>query len=127
MRRLTVNTHTHMHTHIHTHTHMHTHTHTHTLTHTHTSDDKVVRFLAENYDLIVASDTQPTISGCLEPKIKEFADRIASFNPHARVLVCVIIIPCSVCPALADAGAWQRNCRTNNWNNEGIITQTVLI
>ena len=53
-------THTHAHTHTHTHTHAHTHTHTHTLTHTHTSDDKVVRFLAENYDLIVASDTQPT-------------------------------------------------------------------
>ena len=51
-------------------------------------DDAVVRFLAENYDLIVAGDTQPGTSGCLEAKVKEFADRVASFNPHARVLVC---------------------------------------
>ena len=51
-------------------------------------DDAVVRFLAENYDLIVAGDTQPGTASCLEPKVKEFADRVASFNPHTRVLVC---------------------------------------
>ena len=50
-------------------------------------DNKVVRFLAENYDLIVAGDTQPGVEGCLESKVKDFADRVASFNPHARVLV----------------------------------------
>tara|TARA_B110000208_G_scaffold90349_1_gene113848 strand:+ start:6004 stop:7356 length:1353 start_codon:yes stop_codon:yes gene_type:complete len=50
-------------------------------------DDKVLRFLAENYDLIVAGNLEPGRGGCLEPKIKDFADRIASFNPHARVLV----------------------------------------
>jgi hypothetical protein len=50
-------------------------------------DDKVIRFLAENYDVIVAGDTEPLVPGCLEPKVKAFADRIAVVNPHTRVLV----------------------------------------
>ena len=50
-------------------------------------DDAVLRFLAENYDLIVAGNLEPGRDGCLEPKIKDFADRIAGFNPNATVLV----------------------------------------
>lgn len=50
-------------------------------------DDRVVRFLADHYDVIVAGDDQPGLSGCLEPKIKEFADRIAAVNSDVRVLV----------------------------------------
>ena len=50
-------------------------------------DDRVIRFIAENYDMIVAGNLQPGRAGCLEPKIKEFADRIAAVNPQATVLV----------------------------------------
>lgn len=50
-------------------------------------DEKVVRFLANNYDLIVAGDPAPGRSGCLEPKIKDFADRIAAIDNKTRVLV----------------------------------------
>ena len=50
-------------------------------------DDAVVRFLAENYALIVPGNLQPEVTGCLEPKIKDFADRVAQFNPRTKVLV----------------------------------------
>jgi len=50
-------------------------------------DDKVLRFYAENYALVVPGNPQPGKPGCLEPKIKDFADRVVSFNPNATVLV----------------------------------------
>lgn len=51
-------------------------------------DDKVVRFLAENNELIVASGLEPkSTATCLEPKVKDLADRVHAFNPNARVIV----------------------------------------
>ena len=50
-------------------------------------DNNVVKFIAENYDLIVVNDISPGRPGCLEPKHKELADRIAAINPHARYLI----------------------------------------
>ena len=50
-------------------------------------DERVVRFLAHNYDVIVASNLVPGKSGCLEPKLKDFADRIAAVDNSTRVLV----------------------------------------
>ena len=49
-------------------------------------DERVVRFLAHNYDVIVANNLVPGKSGCLEPKLKEFADRIAAVDNSTRVL-----------------------------------------
>lgn len=51
--------------------------------------DAVVTFLAENYDLIVASDLDPGNKNatCEESKVAAFANRVAAVNPHARVLV----------------------------------------
>ena len=75
-------------------------------------DDKVVRFLAENYELIVANGVEPgpkvslilivrsictlkmefSEQGhpngvCQETKLKDFADRVAKFNPKAKVIM----------------------------------------
>ena len=51
-------------------------------------DDKVVRFLAENNELIVASGLEPkSTATCLEPKVKDLANRVHAFNPNARVIV----------------------------------------
>ena len=50
-------------------------------------DNKVLRSYADHYDLIVAGDSEPGKGGCLEPKVKDFADRIFATNPHATVLV----------------------------------------
>ena len=49
-------------------------------------DERVVRFLAHNYDVIVANNLVPGRSGCLEPKLKDFADRIAAIDNSTRVL-----------------------------------------
>lgn len=50
-------------------------------------DAAVVRFIAENYDIIVSNDLLPGKPGCLEPKHKELADRIAAINPTAKYLM----------------------------------------
>jgi hypothetical protein len=50
-------------------------------------DDGILHFLAENYDLIVLNGLEPGAPGCIEPKIKYAADRIAAVNPNAKVLV----------------------------------------
>eukprot|EP00756_Hemistasia_phaeocysticola_P063860 Hpha_TRINITY_DN7333_c0_g1::TRINITY_DN7333_c0_g1_i1::g.9975::m.9975 len=50
-------------------------------------DDKIVKFYADNYDIISLANLEPGVSGCLEPKIKEFADRVNAFNPDTIVLV----------------------------------------
>ena len=51
--------------------------------------DAAVRFLAQNYDLIVANGLDPDDANatCGESKVAAFADRVAAVNPHARVLV----------------------------------------
>ena len=50
-------------------------------------DDKVLRFLAENNELIVVNGLEPKSFACMESKVKDFADRVASFNPNARVII----------------------------------------
>ena len=50
-------------------------------------DDKVLRVLAENNELIVVSGLEPGSTACQESKVKEFADRVAAFNANVRVIV----------------------------------------
>ena len=51
-------------------------------------DDEVVRFLAENNELIVASGHgEGEGRTCAETHLKDFADRVASFNPKVKVIV----------------------------------------
>ena len=51
--------------------------------------DAAVSFLAQNFDLIVATDLEPGNKNatCEESKVAAFADRVAAVNPHARVLL----------------------------------------
>eukprot|EP00040_Diaphanoeca_grandis_P018649 m.98092 g.98092 ORF g.98092 m.98092 type:complete len:483 (-) comp27034_c0_seq6:112-1560(-) len=60
----------------------------HNMTGTGRFDDQVARFLAENYNLIVANGLEPGKPGqCQEEAIRDLADRIHSFNPNAKVLM----------------------------------------
>ena len=55
-------------------------------------DDMVVKFLAEHNELIVASALEPGSAkhpapACQEGKTREFADRVAAFNPNVKTIV----------------------------------------
>ena len=50
--------------------------------------DAVVRFLADNYAIIVANGLEPGLSGqCQEKAIQSLADRIHALNPDTKVLM----------------------------------------
>ena len=50
--------------------------------------DAVVRFLADNYAVIVANGLEPGLPGqCQEKAIRSLADRVHAFNPSAKVLI----------------------------------------